>query len=171
MATRRAAAKAKAVVEGSAPKTDPTLVPPGLRQDGFELTVQRAIAVPADDVWQAFASATRMSVWGGARHRHQFREGGRWSHTGWGGGRIRRVIEGRYIGMTWAGKRLAPGSIVEVSFRERGAGITVKLSHCRIKTAEEREELRALWSWAMDSLKSYAETGVPIAREDWVVSR
>ena len=73
--------------------------------------------------------------------------------------------------MTWTGKRAARGSVVEIEFRERGAGTTVKLSHRRIATAEEREELRAHWSWAMDSLKSYAESGAPIAREDWVAAR
>jgi hypothetical protein len=47
----------------------------------------------------------------------------------------------------------------------------VKLTHRRIRSAEEREALRRHWSWALDSLKSWVETGEAIPHDAWVAAR
>jgi len=162
MATRRAAAKARAATEGATPKSARAFPSnpgtPGLRADGFAFTLQRAMAVPVEYAWDAFASAARVTEWFGARHRHDFREGGAWRRTGCGHGVIKRIVDYRYIGFTWQDRRSGAVSSVDVEFRVRVEGsVTVKLTHRRIATAEEREALRSMWSGGLDSMKSFAE--------------
>lgn len=144
----------------------------GERADGFAFTVQRALAVPAERVWQAFADDDEAAAWRGARHRQQFSEGGTWRTAGGDHGEFRRIVDGRFVRFTWGHGRRAPDSVVEVQFVARAVDrSTVKLTHRRIRSAEEREELRAHWSWALDSLKSFLETGAPVPHHDWVAAR
>lgn len=41
------------------------------------------------------------------------------------------------------------------------------LSHEKLSSKAEVEDLREGWSWAMDSLKSYLETGKSISWKEW----
>jgi uncharacterized protein YndB with AHSA1/START domain len=164
MATRRAAVQAMAASEGTGGKARSFPTAPGLRPDGWSLTVQRALAVTPEAAWEMFATAARVSDWFGARHRHDFREGGRWQRTGSGHGVIRRIVPYRYIGFTWEARGLASRSAVDVEFRIRGeSSVTVKLTHRRIRDAADRDVLRAMWSRAMDAMKAYVESQVPTA--------
>ena len=161
MATRRAATTAKAVVEPLRHGKDSARV---LRRvpdaHEYSMSVQRALAVPASRAWKAFAEARAVSSWAGGRHRHDFREGGTWQRTGSGSGSIRRIVPNRFLRMTWDGRTIARGSILDVEIRPRGAGsCNVKLTHHRIPSEEERQELRLRWSAAMDALKAFVEAG------------
>ena len=40
--------------------------------------------------------------------------------------------------------------------------------YATLKTKKDRENTKEGWSWAMDSLKSYLETGEPVRHEDWL---
>lgn len=126
----------------------------------YSLSVQRALAVPVARAWQAFAEAREVTAWAGARHRHDFREGGTWQRTGSGSGTIRRIVPNRFLRLTWQGRTIARGSILDVEIRPRGDGsCNVKLTHHRIPSEAERQELRLRWSGAMDALKSFVEVG------------
>jgi uncharacterized protein YndB with AHSA1/START domain len=144
----------------------------GERADGFACTVQRALAVPADRAWSAFEDPAEVSAWTSARHDHRFRAGSRWRDAMGGRGAFQRVVPLRYVRFSWNHPRTAPRSLVEVEFVARAEDrVTVKLTHRRIRSEEEREALRSHWSWALDSLKSYVETGAPIPHDVWVLSR
>ena len=76
------------------------------------------------------------------------------------------------VRFTWAHPTRAPHSVVEVEFRARGDDrCTVKLTHRKIRSAEEREDMRSHWSWALDSLKSFVERGAAIPHHEWLATR
>lgn len=144
----------------------------GERSDGFACSVQRALAVPAGRAWAAFEDPAEVSRWTAAPHVHRLRTRGRWRDALGGRGAFQRVVPLRYVRFSWNHPRSAPGSVVEVEFAARSEDrVTVKLTHRRIRSEEEREALRAHWSWALDSLKSWVETGAPIAYDAWVAAR
>jgi hypothetical protein len=37
----------------------------------------------------------------------------------------------------------------------------------KLASQDDREEMREGWSWALDSLKSFLETGKPVTFEEW----
>lgn len=144
----------------------------GEQADGFALTVQRALAVPSERVWRALTDASEVSAWRTTKQRQEFRPGGRWRNADGSRGTFERRVEGRYLRITWDEPRRAPGSIVEMEVLDRGEDRSiVKLTHRRIRSAEEREDLRSHWSWAMDSLKRWVETGSAIPLDAWLVAR
>lgn len=64
-----------------------------------------------------------------------------------------------------------PGSHVTVTFEEDGPdAVLVRIDHQDLKP-EEEEGLMEGWSWAIDSLRSYLETGIRIAHEDWLAQK
>ena len=144
----------------------------GERPDGFALSVQRALAVTADRAWEAWTERDEVTKWFAPRHTQEFRVGGRFHNSGGGRGEFRKIVFGRLLRFTWEGPRRAWRGIVEVEVAARGEDrCTVKLTHVRMASAEDREEMRLVWSRALDSFKSWVETGVPIAAEEWHASR
>lgn len=139
---------------------------------GFECTVQRALGVPVERLWEAFADPEQVSAWIGARHRHRLRERSRWRDDLGARGAFVRIVEGRFVRFTWNHPERCPRSAVDVEFRSRGEGRSiVKVTHWAIGSAEEREDLRAHWSWALDSMKSFVETGAPVAHHVWAAAQ
>ena len=144
----------------------------GEQADGFALTVQRALAVPSERAWTALTNAAEVTAWRASKHQQQFRLGGRWRNADGSRGAFERSVAGRYLRISWNDPRRAPGSVVEMEVVVRGEDrSTVKLTHRRIRSAEEREDLRSHWSWALDSLKSWVETGAPIPLDTWMSTR
>ena len=144
----------------------------GEREDGFALTVQRALAVPSTRAWEALVDAAEVTAWRTTKQQQRFRLGGRWRNADGSRGAFERSVAGRYLRFTWNDPRRAPGSLIEIELVVRGEDrSTVKLTHRRIRSAEEREDLRAHWSWALDSLKSWVETGTAIPHNAWLSAR
>jgi uncharacterized protein YndB with AHSA1/START domain len=130
--------------------------------------VQRALAADPANVWAAWSDGKAMSRWFRPRHQQRFAEGGTWRNSAGDRGVFRRIAEGRAIRFTWDAKRHTKGGVVTVEFASRGeARCTVKLTHARIGSAAEREELRVLWARALDSMKSFVERGEPVSDADW----
>lgn len=140
----------------------------GQRADGFALSVQRALAVTADRAWEAWTDRAEATKWFAPRHTQDFRVGGRFHNSGGARGEFRRIVDGRFLRFTWEGPRRVRRGTVEVEFAARGDDrCTVKLVHGRMATAEDREEMRLFWARALDSFKSWVETGVPVAAAEW----
>ncbi len=50
--------------------------------------------------------------------------------------------------------------MVDVTFSAKDRHrVTVRLDHTKLKSRAEFEEMREGWSWALDSSKSFLETG------------
>jgi uncharacterized protein YndB with AHSA1/START domain len=159
----------RAAVPATAPAT--AHVPAPAERRRADVSVQRALAVEVERVWQAWADPKEMTAWFKPRHQQRFAEGGTYRNGDRDRGEFRRIwstSKGSFIRMSWENKRHSPGSSVQVEILARGPGrCTVRLTHARIGTDEERVELRAAWSRALDSLKSWVEKGEPVSAEDW----
>ena len=93
-------------------------------------------------------------------------------HADGDAGEFTRIEPNRRLRFTWEQPQHQPGSVVELTFTDRGDGrSTIRLSHTRLANAEEVADLRTGWSWAMDSLKAYLETGVGVRYEEWAAGR
>jgi uncharacterized protein YndB with AHSA1/START domain len=138
------------------------------RPAGFGLSVSRTVAVPVEKAWDAWAEAAQLERWFTTGAKQDFREGGRYENADRDAGEFRRIVPHKRIRFTWEQPKHQPGSVVEVRFEAKNPEKTgIVLSHEKLSSKEEVEDLREGWTWAMDSLKSYLETGEPIRWEDW----
>jgi uncharacterized protein YndB with AHSA1/START domain len=145
---------------------------PGQRDDGFELSVQRTIGAPVERAFAAWAEPARLNGWFTSAAEQDFREGGRYQNGDDDRGEFRKIVPQQLIRFTWENPQHRPGSVVEVQFEDKGAEkSTVRLTHSRLSSPEEVENLREGWSWALDSLKSYLETGKGISYDTWAAER
>lgn len=142
------------------------------RPKGFALSVSRSVACPLDQAWSAWAVASELSRWFTTDAIQDFREGGRYENADRDAGTFLRIVPKKRIRFTWEQERHKPGSEVEVAFAAGKPGKTqIVLTHEKLSSKEEVEDLREGWSWAMDSLKNYLESGKPVAWEAWKAAR
>ncbi len=70
---------------------------------------------------------------------------------------------------TWENPNHTPGNLVEIWIDSKDeAKSLIQLEHSRLKNQKEFEDLKNGWGWALDSLRSYLETGRPIPYEEWL---
>ncbi|GAB4320874.1 MAG: hypothetical protein Kow0074_11490 [Candidatus Zixiibacteriota bacterium] len=145
----------------------------GERSDGqFEVSVQRTIASSATKAYQAFTDPNLVSRWFTTRARADLKVGGSYSNADGDQGTFVIIEPRRRLKFTWDNQDHCPGTLVEVTFTPHGGRkVVVRLQHTRLNSHADREEMREGWSWAMDSLKSFLETGNPIRHEDWLAAR
>jgi uncharacterized protein YndB with AHSA1/START domain len=140
----------------------------GERSDGFGVDVQRTVRATPEQAWAAWTEAAALSRWFTTQAELDLRPGGRYRNADGDAGTFKRVEPPRRLAFTWENQQHQPGSVVEVTFSPRPDGrTTVRLSHTRLANADEVADLRHAWSWAMDSYRSYVETGAGIRYEDW----
>jgi uncharacterized protein YndB with AHSA1/START domain len=145
----------------------------GQRHDGkFALNVTRTIAAPVERVWNAFADEKEMSTWFTTGHRHDFREGGSYSNGDGDKGKYTKIAPQERLHFTWENEKHCPGSLVIVEFMPKGAEkTTVAITHEKLPDKAGVDDMKTGWSWALDCLKSYLETGKKIGYEEWLASR
>jgi hypothetical protein len=62
----------------------------------------------------------------------------------------------------------APGSFVVIELSEEEGGTQVTLTHSGLTKREEADELvTGGWVWALDSFRSFVETGSGVGYEAW----
>ncbi len=142
------------------------------RPKGFAVSVSRTVDCPLERVWAAWAEADAMNRWFTTGAKLDFREGGRFENADKDAGTYLRIVPMKRIKFTWEQPQHQPGSQVEVTFSTGNNGKSqVVLTHEKLSSKDEVEDLREGWSWAMDSLKSFLETGEPIAWKVWKAAR
>lgn len=142
------------------------------RPQSYSVSVQRALAVPAESAWETLSARECVTRWLAPRHTQDFRVGGRYHNSAGGNGRFLRIAPPRGLRFSWEGPRRSKRGVVDVEVAPRGPDrCRVRLQHAGIGSEEEREALRLLWSRALDSFKSYVETGEPISADEWAVAR
>jgi len=138
------------------------------RGKGFAVSVSRTVDVSLTKAWNAWAKAEELSKWFTTSAKQDFKEGGRYENADKDSGTFLKIVPKKRILFTWEQKQHKPGSEVEVTFQEKEKGkVRMCLSHEKLSSKAEVEDLREGWSWAMDSLKSYLETGKSISWKEW----
>jgi uncharacterized protein YndB with AHSA1/START domain len=144
--------------------SDPGL---GARPVGNEVIVERSISVPVERAYHAWADPAQVAAWFTTHAEQDVRVGGRYSNADGDSGEYLEVQPGERLRFTWEQPKAAPGSNVTVEFVPEAEDIvTVRITHNDL-TADDVAGLQDGWDWALDSLKSYLETGAPVTFEDW----
>ncbi len=145
----------------------------GERADGkFEVSVQRTIASSATKAYDAFSDPKVLSKWFTTKAHADLKVGGQYSNADGDQGTFVNIEPRRRLKFTWDNTDHCPGTLVEVTFTPNGGRkVVVRVQHTKLSSRKDREDMKEGWSWLMDSLKSYLETGRPIRHEGWLASR
>ncbi len=141
----------------------------GQRGDEFVATVQRTIRASPEAAYAALTEPDHLSRWFTQDARADLRIGGRYENKDGDRGEYLRLDPPGRIKYTWENPDHAPGTMVEIWIDPKDeAKSLIRLEHSRLKNREEFEDLKNGWGWALDSLRSYLETGRPIPYEGWL---
>lgn len=134
----------------------------------FETSFERKITAPIKDVWDVWADPAKWSLWVLMEMTNEFKVGSEYRNGKGEGGSYLKIVPMESIQFSWEMKRYKPGSIIEVNFKSIDNQITeCKLIHSNLQTEGDKDDSELGWNWAMDSLKSFLETGKPLSWEEW----
>ena len=142
------------------------------RADGFAISVSRVVPVAPPKAFDALTRPADLSRWFTRGARANLEPGGSYSNRDGDRGRFLAVARPRRVRMTWENENHAPGTVVEFAIAGTGSGKSrVEVTHSRLSSKRDVEKMKEAWSWALDSLRSYLETGKPIPVETWEAER
>jgi uncharacterized protein YndB with AHSA1/START domain len=134
----------------------------------YEVRLARTIAVPPERAFAAWTHAEQWNRWFTEGARLLAQPGGRYENADGDGGEYLVVDPPHHLRFTWENTKHCPGTVVDVTFAPTVDGGThVELAHQELATPADRAEMTGGWSWALDSLRSYLETGKGIPSEEW----
>lgn len=138
------------------------------RSDGYAVDVSRTITASAQAAWQAWSDPAVHSQWLTTSVEIDFREGGEYRNADGDVCVYKRIIPGKLIRFTWASLHHQPGSEVTITFNPKPKGkVMIGLGHTKLASKQDSDDLREGWSWALDSLKAFLETGKGVGWEEW----
>ena len=136
--------------------------------DATEIVVERTITASAESAFNAWSSLEKQSVWYTAGKKHDFRVGGRYLNADGDCGAYLEIVPNQLLRFTWEQPCHSPGSEVAIEFSPVDTDVVnVRLTHSKLSHPEDASDLQLGWEWALDSLKSYLETGAGIGYRDW----
>jgi hypothetical protein len=92
--------------------------------------------------------------------------GGAYANRDGDRGRFLEIRRPSALRMTWENPRHCPDTVVGFRVVRAPAGrARVTVRHARLATVKDAATMKAAWSWALDSFRSYVETGAPITVE------
>jgi len=142
------------------------------KSTGYEISVTRLVATTAPRAFDALSKPADLSHWFTRGARANLEAGGSYSNGDGDRGRFLAVARPRRLRMTWENEKHAPGTVVEFTIAAANGGKSrVEVTHSRLVTRRDAEKMKEAWSWALDSLRAYLETGKPIPVEAWEEER
>lgn len=142
------------------------------RPKGYEVSVTRRMEGTATRAFDALSRPSDLSRWFTRGARANLEVGGAYSNRDGDRGRFLAVVRPKRLRMTWDNADHAPGTIVEFAIAPLAGGkVQVAVTHSRLASRRDAETMKEGWSWALDSLRSYLETGKAISVEAWEAAR
>ena len=139
----------------------------GMPAQEHETLVTRFVDVEPNVAFEAWAKPEHLNQWFTSNAQQDFRVGGTFSNGDGDSGEFLQIVPDHLINFTWSSKHHQPGSDVVVTITDEDKGCFVSLLHRNLSSQKDADDLQQAWSWALDSLKSYLETGKSISFEDW----
>ena len=136
--------------------------------DGFRIAVIRLVAASPDRCFAAWTDPVLLDGWFTHGSAVDLRVGGAYSNGDNDRGTYLVVDGPAHLRFTWEQPEHKPGSEVDLTFEAMGDGTQVTLTHSMLQERADAEDLLdGGWSWAMDSFKSFVETGERIPYKAW----
>ncbi len=140
----------------------------GQRGDEFVATVQRTLSAPPEDAYAALTDPAILSRWFTKGAKADLRVGGRYENADGDRGEFLLLQPPERLRYTWENPDYAPGTLVEFHLTAKGPQkTTVRLEHSKLASQEDFEEMKLGWTWALECLKSFLETGEIFSFEEW----
>jgi peroxiredoxin Q/BCP len=136
-----------------------------------KFSVQRTVGAPLGKAYEAFTGLPHVRKWFEKTAKGPVRTGGTYSNAGGDRGQYLLVEKPRRVRFTWDNPKHCPGTLVDVEFTSKGKNTTVRLTHSRLRSKRDRQQMKEGWSWAMDSYRSFVDSGAGIPHEEWVAAR
>lgn len=137
----------------------------------MDLRLEQIVTVAPERAFDLFTRPAEVSTWFTTRHEADLRAGGVYSNGDGDTGVFTRVERPSLVEFTWENAKHCPGTLVTVTFDADAGGTRVTLVHSKLASPAHVEEMKGGWSWALDSFKSFVETGTPISHESWLAAR
>ncbi|MEK7316800.1 MAG: SRPBCC domain-containing protein [Candidatus Eisenbacteria bacterium] len=142
------------------------------KPSGYEISVTRLLGSAPARAFDAISRPADLSHWFTRGARANLEVGGSYSNRDGDRGRFLTVARPRRLRMTWENVNHAPGTVVDFTIAAIAGGRSrVAVTHSRLATRRDAEKMKEAWSWALDSLRSYLDTGKPISVEAWEEAR
>lgn len=134
----------------------------------FRRKLSITLDVPVAKAWDAWTTAAGWNGWFTSGAQIDLRVGGRYSNADQDSGEYLEIVKHKLLRFTWNNPHHQPGSIVTLRFTALGRNqCRLVLTHSRLALESESVDLKAGWSWALASLKSYLATGKGITEAQW----
>jgi uncharacterized protein YndB with AHSA1/START domain/uncharacterized damage-inducible protein DinB len=143
--------------------------PENRRGDHATLRLETIVRSTVEEAYAAFTDPKLLSIWFTEAAKADLRVGGRYSNADGDKGEFLALAPPHRLEFTWENPKHCPDTRVRVSFRNDSVDhVKIVLEHSELKTPSDESDMRGGWSWALDSLRSYLETGKPIPHEQWL---
>lgn len=136
--------------------------------DMTDIVVEREITASAESAFDVWSSLEKQSAWFTTGKKQDFRVGGRYSNADGDCGVYLEIVPPTRLRFTWEQPCHSPGSEVAIDFTPIDSDVVnVRLTHSKLGSPDDASDLMLGWEWALDSMKSYLETGAGIGYRDW----
>lgn len=134
----------------------------------LELTVEKEISSTPANIYNALTDPQILSRWFTTNAKGDLSIGGRYSNDDADEGEYLELRPFEKIRYTWENPGHYPGTEVSIEIISLTYDITrVRVTHFKLESEEAIEEMRGGWTWALDNLKQFLETGIPITYDKW----
>ncbi len=140
----------------------------GQRGGVFVATVQRTVNAAPEEVYAALTELAILTQWFTEEAKADLRVGGKYENSDGDRGEFLILEPPRRLRFTWENVHHSPGTLVNIDMVGKGSEkTTVRLEHSKLRTSNDFEDMKEGWSWALDSLKSFLESGEIVAFHEW----
>ena len=123
---------------------------------GFQVGVQKTLAIPADRAWDLLTGDAGLAIWLGKAEDLEFRKGERYATADGAWGEVRSVVPEERVRLTWCTPDLAGPSTLQVTLVPSGGKTSVRFHQERLSSLEERDRMRTHWRGVLDRLMEAA---------------
>jgi uncharacterized protein YndB with AHSA1/START domain len=136
----------------------------------YQFTVDASIREDKGRVFTALTDPRELSVWFTRDAVVDLRPGGRYSNADGDTGTFLEITPPHRLSFTWENPDHCPATRVAITLSghsESEKAVIISITHSELGSHEDVNTMKVGWKWALISLRSYLETGVPVRFEDW----
>ncbi|HYE76899.1 MAG TPA: SRPBCC family protein, partial [bacterium] len=132
----------------------------------------RTLPHAPETVWEALTDPKALNKWFTTKAKQDLKVGGRYSNGDGDQGTFVTIKPPKKLTFTWENPEHSPGSLVVFDLWPKEGGKTLlRVTQSKLQDQAAVDAQKEGWSWALDSLKHYLETGKGIRHEEWQAAR
>ncbi len=134
----------------------------------MELKLKKLINTTSEACYNSFTEPEHLSKWFTTNAKADLMIGGRYSNDDKDEGEFLELKPFDLIAFTWENKEHCPGTEVKVEFISLDKNKTkIILTHSMLQNELHVKDMTTGWTWALESVKQYLETGKRLTYSEW----